>query len=92
MKSALVQVRVDQQTKQDADALFTDLGMDTATAVRVFLRQAILTRSLPFDVRQPRFNAATEAAMTEADDIAEGRLSAPTYGSWAAFEESLDDD
>ncbi len=93
MKSALVQVRVDQEMKEQADSLFTGLGMDTATAIRVFLRQAILTSGFPFEVRQqPRFNAVTEAAIAEGDAIAEGRIKAPIYRSWSEFEASLDDD
>jgi DNA-damage-inducible protein J len=93
VKSSLVQVRVDQETKQDADALFSDLGMDTATAVRIFLRQAIQTRSLPFEVRQqPRYNATTEAAIAEGDAISEGLTEAPTYATWESFEASLEEE
>ncbi|MCL1841519.1 MAG: type II toxin-antitoxin system RelB/DinJ family antitoxin [Propionibacteriaceae bacterium] len=93
MKSALVQVRVDQETKDQADRLFTDLGLDTATAVRIFLRQAIKGEGLPFEVRkQPRYNGVTEAAMAEAAAMAEGRLTVPTYASWGDFEASLDDE
>jgi DNA-damage-inducible protein J len=93
MKSALVQVRVDQETKQEADSLFADLGMDTATAVRIFLRQAIQRHGLPFEVkRQPRYNAPTEAAIAEGDAIAEGRVVVPTFKSWSDFEDSLEDD
>jgi len=93
VKSALVQVRIDQETKQNADTLFADLGMDTPTAIRVFLRQAIEARGFPFEIRQqPRYNATTEAAMVEGDAIAEGRISVPSYASWSDFEASLEDD
>jgi len=93
VRNALIQVRVDQRTKQDADALFTDLGMDTPTAIRVFLRQAIEGHGFPFEIRQqPRYNTATESAIAEGDAIAEGRLSAPTYSSWSDSEVSLNDD
>jgi len=93
VKSALIQVRVDQETRQDADALFNDLGMDTATAIRIFLKQAIQARGLPFHVRQqPRYNATTEAAIAEGDAIAEGCVQVPTYSSWNDFEASLEDD
>lgn len=92
MKGSLVQVRVDQQTKQDADSLFADLGMDTATAIRIFLRQAIQGQGLPFDVRlQPRYNSATEAAIEEGEAIATGQLSVPGFTSWSDFEATLDD-
>jgi len=90
MKTALVQVRVDEDTKRDADELFDDLGMDTATAIRVFLRQAIQRHGLPFEVRrQERYNAVTEAAIAEGDAIAEGRVDAPSFKSWDDFESSM---
>ena len=92
VKSALVQVRVDQETKRDADALFAGLGMDTPTAIRVFLHQAIEGRGFPFEIRQqPRYNSTTEMAIAEGDAIAEGRLNVPNYSSWSDFETSLDD-
>ncbi len=86
MKTALIQVRVDDQVKADADDLFSELGVDTATAVRMFLVQALRVEGLPFDVvRQPRYNAVTEAAMKEADAIADGRAEAPSYGNFADY-------
>ncbi|MDR1264220.1 MAG: type II toxin-antitoxin system RelB/DinJ family antitoxin [Propionibacteriaceae bacterium] len=93
VRDSLVQVRVDRETKRNADALFTDLGLDTPTAIRVFLRQAIEGRGFPFEIRQqPRYNPTTEAAIAEGDAIAEGRLEAPAYRSWSDFEASLSDD
>ena len=52
-QSSLIQVRVDKDTKQQADALFTTLGMDTPTAVRLFLKQAILKHGIPFSITAP---------------------------------------
>jgi DNA-damage-inducible protein J len=90
MKTALVQVRVDDETKAEADHLFSELGMDTATAVRLFLKQAIQAGGLPFRViKQPRYNAATEAAMDEARGIAEGRIPAETFDSFQALRDSI---
>lgn len=68
-QNALIQVRVDDSLKKDADALFSDLGLDTPTAIRIFLKQAIKRNGLPFDVTQPVPNAETIAAMEEADRI-----------------------
>lgn len=90
VKSALVQIRVDDDVKHDADALFQSLGMDTATAVRMFLIQALQTGGLPFSVtRQPRYNGVTEAAMDEATAMAEGKTEARTYDSFAAYRQEL---
>lgn len=68
-QNALIQVRVDKDLKETADALFAHLGMDTPTAIRVFLRQAVMNDGLPFEVRCVP-NAETVAAMDEADQIA----------------------
>lgn len=68
-QNTLIQVRVDDSLKKDADALFSDLGLDTPTAIRIFLKQAIKRNGLPFDVAQPAPNAETIAAMEEADRI-----------------------
>ena len=49
-QNSLIQVRVDEDTKREADALFSRLGLDTPTAVRIFLKQALQQHGLPFPV------------------------------------------
>ena len=39
--ASTIQVRVDDDIKTKADVLFKNLGMDTTTAIRIFLVQAI---------------------------------------------------
>jgi DNA-damage-inducible protein J len=90
MKTALVQVRVEDRVKEQADGLFADLGMDTATAVRMFLVQAIQAGGLPFEVKRQRpYNALTEAAMAEADAIAAGDADAEAFESFEAYRQSV---
>ncbi len=47
---SMVTVRVDDELKKEASKIYKDLGLDMATAVRMFLIQSVRTRSLPFDV------------------------------------------
>ena len=63
--SSLIQVRVDEDTKRKADALFADLGFDTPTAIRIFLNQSIRREGMPFEVAKPQPNAETLAAMLD---------------------------
>ena len=49
-QNSLIQIRVDEATKKEADALFSNLGLDTPTAVRIFLKQALKYHGLPFAV------------------------------------------
>ena len=55
---ATIQVRVDDNTKMAADNLFSSLGLDTSTAVRIFLSAALEYDGLPFAVkhRTPKYD------------------------------------
>jgi len=53
---------------------------------------ANLEGGLPFSVRQPRYGAATQAAMREADDIIAGRIPAKRYDSFDDLVADLDSD
>lgn len=48
--TTLIQIRVDGTLKQEADKLFAELGLDTTTAMRIFLKTAVRERKLPFEV------------------------------------------
>jgi len=52
--SKTIQVRVDDDLKDSADYLFSSLGMDTSTAIRIFLKAALDAGGIPFTVtRKP---------------------------------------
>ncbi len=48
---ANLQVRVDDTLKAEADRLFTSIGLDTSSAVRIFLKQSVLRGAIPFELR-----------------------------------------
>jgi len=45
-----IQVRVDDILKDSADELFSSLGLDTSTAIRIFLNASLQTGGIPFAV------------------------------------------
>ncbi|KXT83452.1 putative DNA-damage-inducible protein J [Streptococcus oralis] len=45
-----IAVRVDDELKKEATAIFNELGLDMSTAVKLFLIQSVLTKSIPFEV------------------------------------------
>ena len=47
-----VQVRVDTDLKKDAESIFDNLGVDTPTAIRIFLKKVVATRSIPFNLEE----------------------------------------
>ena len=50
MATATLQVRLDEKLKRDTEKIFKAAGLDTTTAVRIFLRQVLIRRSIPFDI------------------------------------------
>ena len=89
-KTATLNVRIDPSTKADAERLFSSFGITISDAVNIFIHQSLMVGGLPFEMKQPRYNAATEAAMREARLIAEGKVQAETYHSVQELREALD--
>lgn len=60
-----VSFRIDTDLKNQADALFANLGLNMTTAFNMFLRQAVREGRIPFDVTTRIPNKETVAAMLE---------------------------
>ena len=80
-KTANLNIRIDPEIKASAEKLFASFGITITDAVNIFLHKSIMDGGLPFEVRQPRYNAETEAAMQEARAIIYGDIPAKSYGS-----------
>ena len=56
-------IQMNKDIKEQAQEIFSELGIDMTTAINVFLRQAIRYRGFPFEVRIEEPNEITVAAM-----------------------------
>ena len=54
--ASTIQIRVDDELKAKSDELFKELGMDTTTAIRIFLTQAIANNGFPFEIKRQAYN------------------------------------
>ena len=75
-----LQIRIDEQLKKDADSLFSSLGLDTSTAIRIFLNFPVVHKkqyneslSAIQDARLHRnlngpYNSAKEAVLAMLED------------------------
>ena len=61
---------MDSDLKAQADALFSELGMNLTTAFNIFVRQSIREGGIPFEISINQPNKETIAAMLEAKKIA----------------------
>lgn len=65
-----VTFRMDPELKAEAEALFTELGMNLSTAFNIFVRQSVRQGKFPFEITLNHPNKETIAAMLEAERIA----------------------
>ncbi|MBI2634133.1 type II toxin-antitoxin system RelB/DinJ family antitoxin [Candidatus Peregrinibacteria bacterium] len=45
---AYIHVRIDDKLKMSASKVFKSLGLDISSAVKLFLQQVVITKSIPF--------------------------------------------
>jgi addiction module RelB/DinJ family antitoxin len=74
-RTTAYQIRLSGDEKEAAFAVFRELGISPAQAIRIFLRQVIETRSIPFPIEKSARcplgwehtpNAETEQALEDA--------------------------
>lgn len=68
-KSATLNLRVNPEVKEQAEAVLEKLGVPMSTAVDIFLRQVSLTGGIPFAVKLPPAPASINADLMTADEI-----------------------
>lgn len=89
-KTANINVRIDPKIKSSAEKLFSSFGITISDAINIFLRKSIMEGGLPFEMRHPRYNAETEAALKEARAIMNGQVQTRHYSSAHELFEELD--
>ncbi|MBR3318543.1 MAG: type II toxin-antitoxin system RelB/DinJ family antitoxin [Atopobiaceae bacterium] len=99
METTNVTLRMERGLKESADELFGSLGLSFSTAVNLFVRKALRTRGLPFEVTEDSMTSADVARAALIDSLlaspeALRRLSAigegtpSSYSSVASVEEA----
>ena len=62
---ATVRARVDSRVKEEAEHVFSEIGLSTSQAINIFLKGVIRERGIPFELKIP--NDETLQAMKEAE-------------------------
>ena len=69
MATSTLQIRIDSELRRDADELLNRAGLDISSGVRLFLRQMVIRRRLPFDVitetPDPFFSEANQRVLAD---------------------------
>jgi addiction module antitoxin, RelB/DinJ family len=82
---ARLNMRIDDVLKEEANELFSELGMDLTTAVVIFLKQSVREQRLPFQPSKEPFENVI--ARYQADE-----KMGEVYDTVAEFMDSLEDE
>ena len=85
MKTVNVTLRIDEELKENAEALFEDIGLSLNAACRIFLKKAVQEQRIPFEVR--RADRQTRQAISDAE---RGKDLSPSFDSVDALMEDLE--
>ena len=69
MENINITLRVDKKLKEDAEELYSELGMSLTTAFNIFLRQSVREKGIPFDITLNVPNSTTVQAIEEGDKL-----------------------
>ena len=85
---ANVNVRIDGDIKANAEAIFSDLGLTPSTAINLFYKQVIRTKSIPFPLKAEIPNRKTKRALKEAEKM---EKHPEKYKKYDSVEELMED-
>lgn len=60
MTKTFLQVRADERDKEQASRILEELGTNLSSVVNMLLKQIILTKSIPFEVKIPQIYTAED--------------------------------
>lgn len=87
-KTSAINVNVPTDVKEEANALFNNLGLTMSGAINIFLKKALSEGGIPFEVRERKPSKRLLEALKESEDIINGKIEAKRYND---FDEMLED-
>lgn len=63
MATSVMQVRVDDDLRTQATAVYEELGIDLPTAIRMFLKRSVVANGVPFSMTLPKKEYKAERAI-----------------------------
>ncbi len=63
--------RVEPEIKEQAESVLTQLGIPMSNAIGIFLRQVVMQKGIPFDMKLPQKTPLSYGTLTESEFNAE---------------------
>lgn len=89
MSTTNLNIRTDKEVKAEAERVFSELGLNMTTAINMFLKAAIRTNSIPFELKLDAPNKTTIEAIEEGRRLLDNP-DTPRYSSIADLKRALE--
>lgn len=66
-KTTNIYIRLEPGLKEQAESVLGQLGIPVSNAVNIFLKQVVMQRGIPFDVKLPSIKPVGVSALTESE-------------------------
>ena len=75
-----IQIRIDAKTKNEAKKVLENIGLDLSSAIRLFFRQLIIARNLPYEIRDEN-GFSLKKAQELRESVAQAKNGAKKFSS-----------
>ncbi|MCC7196802.1 type II toxin-antitoxin system RelB/DinJ family antitoxin [Candidatus Peregrinibacteria bacterium] len=62
-----LQIRISDDDKKAADSVLEQIGIDMPTAIRLYLKKIVVTKSIPFELSIPKSEEMYETNVVDVD-------------------------
>ena len=69
MEATNINIRMEKNLKNQAESLFSELGMNMTTALNIFVRQSVREGKIPFEISLNTPNTDTIEAIREVQEM-----------------------
>ncbi len=84
---ATINIRIDDGLKRDSEMVLSELGLGMTSALTIFLKMVVRTKSIPFSIEIP--NEQTLKAFDDVEQISSGKVVAKKYHDTAELRKDL---
>jgi DNA-damage-inducible protein J len=84
-KDSTIYTRIEEEDKRKFEKLVSSFGLSSSQAIRIFIKQSLIEKSIPFQVGFP--NEETLRAFEEAEDY----KNLPSYGSFKELRDDIEE-
>lgn len=86
MATTSVTIRMDENLKKEAEALFAEMGLNMTTAITLFTKAVVNQQKIPFEITAPKPNNETAKTIRE---VNKGLNLSPKFHSVKSLMEEL---